>query len=571
MRVGYAGLLLAGLLSGTGEAQAQRRDAIKVAMRDGVTLVSDLWLPAPPGKYPAIVIRTPYGRGAGWLDARGVGEYFAAHGYGVVVQDVRGTGESGGTFAFLFQEINDGYDAIEWIAKQPWSNGRVATMGLSYFGASQWVTARTRPPHLVCMAPTAAGGMYFNELPYVGGAFGASWALNWLNRFGPNRVDPKTVDWGKVARHRPLRTMDSVMGRVMPIYRDFIDHSTMDDYWRKLQYFDEDFQEATLPTLTTTGWFDGNQPGALFYWRGMRKFSAARDRQYLLIGPWDHQQTWTGGGDKIGAFEWGKAGIVDYRPIQLAWFDYCLKGTTSTFAYPRARVFVTGSNAWHDFPDYPPAGSVAKSLYLRSGGRANTASGDGRLEWQPPQRETADRFTFDPRDPTPGPDEDAAMDLAPLQKRADILVYTSAPLSKPLTIIGQSKLELFAASDGFDTDFAAVLIDKFPDGRSIMVGPRVGMIRTRYRAGYNQELPLTPGRPTKLFIDLYDVAHTFLPGHRIQLQLASAAFPNVAPNQNTGTPVATDTVWRVARQMVIHETTFASRLLLPVFTPPPRP
>lgn len=570
MRVGVAGLLLAGLLSGRIEAQVQRRDAIKVAMRDGVSLISDLWLPAGAAKYPAIIIRTPYGRRAEWMDGKGVGEYFAARGYAVVVQDVRGTGESGGTFAFLFQEINDGYDAIEWIAKQPWSNGRVATMGLSYFGASQWVTARTRPPHLVCMAPTAAGGLYFNELPYVGGAFGANWALTWLNRFGPDRVDPKKVDWAKVARHRPLRTMDSVMGRVMPIYRSFLDHPTMDEYWRKLQYFDEDFAEATLPAMTITGWFDGNQPGALFYWRGMRKHSPARDRQFLLAGPWDHTQTWTGGGEKIGAFEWGKRGIVDYRPVQLAWFDYCLKGTATAFPYSRARIFVTGSNEWRDFPDYPPAASATKSLYLRSSGRANTSGGDGRLEWQPPQRETADRFTYDPRDPTPGPDEDGGSDLAPLQKRADVLVYTSAPLTRPVTIIGQSKLELFAASDGFDTDFAAVLIDRFPDGRSIMIGPKVGMIRTRYRAGYTQELPLVPGRPTKLFIDLYDAAHTFLPGHRIQLQLASAASPHFNPNQNTGNPVATDTVWRVARQMVIHEATFASRLLLPVFTPPPR-
>ena len=554
--------------AGTARAQVERKDAVKVGMRDGVTLVSDLWLPSVPGKHPTIIVRTPYGRRGEWMNGRGVGEYFAARGYAVVVQDVRGTGESGGTFAYLFQEINDGYDAIEWIARQPWSNGRVATMGLSYFGASQWVTARTRPPHLVCLAPTAAGGLYFNELPYVGGAFGADWALHWLNRFGPDRVDPGKVDWAQVARHRPLRTMDSVMGRVMPIYRDFLDHSTMDGYWRKLQYFDEDFAETTLPSLTITGWFDGNQPGALFYWRGMRKHSPARDRQYLLAGPWDHQQTWTGGGEKLGAFAWGKAGIVDYRPIQLAWFDYCLKGSTPTFAYPRARIFVTGSNEWRDLPDYPPAGSTVKSLYLRGNGRANTSAGDGRLEWQGPVRETADRYTFDPHDPAPGPDEDAGTDLRPLQTRADVLVYTSAALARPLTVIGQSKLELFAASDGFDTDFAAVLIDRFPDGRSIMIGPKIGMIRARYRTGYNQEVPLVPGRPTRLMIDLYDMAHTFLPGHRIQVQLSSAASPHFNPNQNTGNPVATDTVWRVAHQMILHEGTFASRLLLPVFTPP---
>ena len=308
-----------------------RRDAVVVPMRDGRKLIADLWLPAAPGKYPVITIRTPYGRRVGWMDAKGVGEFFAGRGYAVLVQDVRGTGDSEGTFGFLFQEIDDGYDTIEWSAAQPWANGKVASMGLSYFGASQWVTARHRPPHLVCMAPTAAGGLYFNELPYVGGAFGVTWALSWLNRFGPNRVDPKTIDWATLVKHRPLRTLDSVMGRTLPIYRDFLDHSTLDGYWQKLQYFDADFAASSLPTLTITGWFDGNQPGALFYWRGMRARSPAKDRQYLLIGPWDHQQTWTGGGEKIGAFEWGQAGVVDYRPIQLAWFDYCLKGSTQTF------------------------------------------------------------------------------------------------------------------------------------------------------------------------------------------------------------------------------------------------
>ncbi len=550
-------------------AQVQRRDAVQVPMRDGAKLAADLWLPAASGKYPVITIRTPYGRRADWLDAKGVGEYFATRGYAVLVQDVRGTGDSDGTFRFLFQEGNDGYDTIEWSAGQPWANGRVASMGVSYFGASQWVTARQRPPHLVCMAPTAAGGMYFNELPYVGGAFGVTWALQWLSQFGKHPVDPKTVDWAKLARHRPLRTLDSVMGRSLPIYRDFLDHSTLDDYWAKLQYFDEDFIQTNLPTLTITGWFDGNQPGALFYWRGMRAKSPAKDRQYLLVGPWNHQQAWTGGADKIGAFEWGKNGIVDYRPIQLAWFDYCLKGSASRFDFPRARVFVTGSNRWADLRDYPPPVGKPRALYLRSRGKANTVSGDGRLAWDPPGRETPDRYEYDPRNPAPSPEEGAGFDQRATHDRPDVLIYTSDRLQAGLTIIGQVKLDLYAASDGLDTDFTAKLIDVFPDGRSIMVGPKQAIFRARYRFGYQREVPLTPGRPTKLVLDLYDVAHTFLPGHRVRLELSSSAFPAFNPNQNTGNPVATDIEFRVARQMIFHDGQRASRLFLPVAPPPP--
>ena len=571
---GLVGALLALTLVATtaaepigAQSKVQRRDAVAVPMRDGTKLVADVWLPAAPGKYPVITIRTPYGRRADWIDAKGLGEYFAGRGYAVVVQDVRGTGDSEGSFGFLFQEIADGYDTIEWSAAEPWANGRVASMGLEYSGASQWVTARHKPPHLVCLAPTAAGGLSFNELPYVGGAFGVTWALSWLNRFGQDRIDPKALDWRKLANHRPLRTLDSAMGRTVPIYRDFLDHSTLDGYWQKLQYFDSDFAASTLPALTITGWFDGNQPGALFHWRGMRTKSPAKGRQYLVIGPWNQQQTWTGGAEKIGAFEWGTAGVVDYRPIHLAWFDYCLKGSTPTFDYPRARVFVTGSNQWADFTDYPPTRPRPRAMYLRSGGKANTAKGDGRLDWQPPGLEPPDRYRYDPKSPTPGPEPEAGFDQRATHGRNDVLIYTSPAMVRPLSVIGQVRLELYVASDAMDTDFTAKLIDVFPDGRSIMIGPKAAIFRARYRFGFDREVPLVPGKPTKIELDLYDVGHTFLPGHRVQLEVASAAYPQFNPNQNTGNPVATDTIFKVARQMILHEGQRASRLLLPVVGP----
>lgn len=549
------------------QAKFQYRGAVTVPMRDGTKLTSDLWLPAGTGKFPVITIRTPYGRRADWLDGKGIGEYFASRGYAVLVQDVRGTGDSEGTFAFLFQEASDGYDTIEWSAAQPWANGRIASMGASYSGAAQWITARQHPPHLVCMAPTAAGGLYFNELPYVGGAFGVSWALQWLNRFGKDRIDPTTIDWAKLLQHRPLRTLDSAMGRRLPIFRDFLDHSTLDSYWQKLQYFDADFAGNSLPTLTITGWFDGNQPGAMFYWRGMRTKSPARDRQYLLIGPWNHLQTWTGGAEKVGAFEWGKVGVVDYRPIHLAWFDYCLKGSSPNFDFPRARVFVTGTNEWAEFSDYPPKRPRPRALYLRSGGKANTSAGDGRLDWDPPGLEPADRYTYDPRNPTPGSETEGGFDQRATHGRQDVLLYTSAPLELPLSIIGRVRLELYVASDALDTDFTAKLMDVFPDGRSIMIGPKAAIFRARYRFGFGREVPLVPGKPTKLELELYDIGHTFLPGHRVRLEVASAAFPQFNPNQNTGNPVATDTVFIKARQMVLHEGQRASRLLLPVVGP----
>lgn len=541
----------------------ERRDVV-VPMRDGVRLAADLWLPKGGSKAPVITIRTPYGRRAAWMDGKGLAEYFSARGYAVLIQDVRGTGDSPGTFGFLFQEANDGFDTIEWAGKASWSSGRVASMGLSYFGASQWVTARAKPPHLVCMAPTAAGGMYFNELPYVGGAFGAIWAFGWLNQFGKDRVDPSALDWAKAAAHRPLRTLDSAMGRSLPLYREFIDHSTLDAYWAKLQYFDEDFAAIGLPTLTITGTFDGNQPGALFYWRGMRRFSPAKERQFLLMGPWNHGQTWSGGSEGIGAFSWDKSGAVDYRPVQLAWFDYCLKGSRASFDFPRARVFLTGSNRWVDLPQYPTA-ARAKALYLRSGGKANTGAGDGRLSWDPPGQEPPDRYLFDPRNPAPSPKEEAGFDQRATHSRTDVLVYRSESLRAAVSVVGPVKLDLYFATDALDTDFTAKLLDIFPDGRAVMVGAKQAIFRARYRYGFDREVPLVPGKPTKVVLDLYDVAHTFVAGHRLALEVSSSAFPAFPPNQGTGSPVATDTVFKKARQLIFHEGQRASRLWLPLF------
>jgi putative CocE/NonD family hydrolase len=203
-------------------------------------------------------------------------------------------------------------------------------------------------------------------------------------------------------------------------------------------------------------------------------------------------------------------------------------------------------------------------MYLRSGGNANTALGDGRLDWRPPGLEPPDAYTYDPRHPTPGPTEQGGFDQRATHGRKDVLVYTSGVLDRPLNVLGRVKLELYMATDALDTDFTAKLIDVFPDGRSIMIGPRTAIFRARYRYGFDREVPLIPGKPTKLELDLYDVGHTFLPGHRVQLEVASAAFPEFYPNQNTGHPVATDTIFRVARQLVLHQGQRASRLLLPV-------
>jgi len=551
--------------------QGTQRYGVPMKARDGVTLVSDIWMPADTGRWPAVLVRLPYQKTFfGGMLARH-GRIFASRGYVYVVQDVRGRGDSGGEFDFFFQEGKDGYDAVEWIARQPWSNGRVCMMGVSYLGTVQWLAAREKPPHLVCIVPTAAGGNWGDELPWQGGAFMQQFALTWLNDVSGQAsqgANTEGTDWSRVYGHRPLLTADSVLGRRMRLYREWIEHPTLDAYWKRILFSAADFEALDIPALTVTGLWDGDQPGALFYWRGMQAHSPARDRQWLILGPWNHVQTYVGGKERIGAMPLGPGSNIDNLAEHLAFYDAFLKNNGTGYTRPRARVFVTGSNRWREFPAYPVPGTESRKLYFHSGGQANTRNGNGTLTWTAPGDEPADRFTYDPADPVkvgeadlegPGDGTRASDD------RQDVLVYLSAPLTEPLDVIGKVTVNLIASSDGPDTDFTACLVDVGPDGQMFRLGPHpVGMRRARFRKGLDREIFLTPGVADTMPVNLFDIAHTFLPGHRIRIEVSSSAAPHFAPNSNTGNPIATDTQSRVARQTVYHDALRWSHVLLPV-------
>lgn len=577
MRIFTLGLLLLSISSQTQAQSAfQVQFGVKTPMRDGVTLSSDIWLPKESGRYPAILVRTPYIKASG--DVANLvtprAKFYVEHGYAFVIQDTRGRGDSDGEFNFFFTEGHDGYDTIEWMASQSWSNGKVGMLGVSYPGVVQWLAAREHPPHLVCIAPTAAAGRWLDELPYQGGAFELEWGINWLNAVsGRSNQGPNTsgLDMANILKHRPLLTADEAFGRHMELYRQFLEHGTLDEYWKRIQFTPDDFQKLAIPALTTTGWFDAGQPGALFYWRNMREWSPARDNQYLLIGPWTHVQTFAGGDKKLGAFEFSEDSVYDLRALDLAFFDHFLKGTASKFDFPHARIYVTGSNRWRDLQEYPPSAAKVRALYLHSAGKANTLAGNGRLSWTAPNNEPPDRYTYTPDNPVPSAqDEDRGIDQRDSERRDDVLVYTSDQLQSPVEVIGHIVVHLFAASDARDTDFTARLLDVYPDGRALQLGQSLegGIIRARYRHGLEHTELLTPGKIEHYQIELHDIAHTFLPGHRIQVDISSSYAPMFAPNSNTGNPVATDSESRPAKQLVFHNHAAASYIALPVMPSP---
>ncbi len=547
----------------------------RIPMRDSVHLSADIWLPAAAARYPSILIRTPYLKSmtVGNFSLAKLAQFYAGHGYVVVIQDVRGRGDSEGEFNFFFADAHDGYDTIEWMAAQPWSNGKVGMIGVSYLGTVQWLAAREHPPHLVCIVPTAPAGRYLNELPYQGGAFMLQWAISWLNGTsghidqGPNADG---LDMKAILNHRPLLDIGEVFGRRMPLYREFLEHDTMDGYWNRIQFSTDDFKKLDIPALTITGWFDADQPGALFYWRNMRAYSPAKDNQYLLAGPWTHEQTFLGGEQRLGDFEFSGDSIYDLKALHIAFFDHFLKGSAPKFEFPRAHIYVTGSNKWVDETEYPPAAAQTRSLYLRSGGKANTLGGDGTLSWTAPADEPQDHYTYYPENPvTQAQGEDRGADQRYIERRDDVLVYTSDALTQPVEVIGKIFVHLFAASDGRDTDFTARLLDVYPDGRALNLGPEdIYILRGRFRNGSEQAELLTPGKTEHYAIELYDMAHTFLAGHKIRLEISSSYAPFFNPNSNTGNPVATDTESRPAKQTIFHDRAAASYVALPVMPNP---
>lgn len=541
---------------------------VHIRMRDGAELSADVWLPAAEGRYPVLLMRTPYLKTMPEANFPEWGSYFARHGYAFVVQDVRGRGDSDGEFNFFFQETHDGYDSVEGLAAQPWANGRVGMIGVSYWGTAQWLAARARPPHLVCIAPTSPAGEFLNELPSVGGAFLMMWALGWFNETaGRISQSPnlRSVDWEQVYAHRPLLTMDEALGRKMRLYREMLEHDTMDDYWRRIQLTREDFERIDLPVLNVTGLFDGDQTGALFYWNGLRQYGRTPvESRFLVIGPWNHLQSFMGGADSMGQMSLSKDAVIDNKALHRAFFDRYLRESSPDFDQPRVRIYLTGANEWRSYDEFPLSTAVPKRLFLSSGGKANTAQGDGTLGTQAPVDAPADRYLFDPKAPVPFDWQGAGNDRREIQQRSDVLVYTSAPLDRTLEAVGDVHVELFAASDALDTDFTALISDVQPDGRALLLGQKpVGIVRARYRDGSGTKL-LTPGKVERYAIQLGTLAHAFLPGHRIRVEISSSAYPLFNPNQNTGNPIATDTQWRTARQAIFHDVAHPSALILSV-------
>ena len=548
---------------------------VKVPMRDGVRLSADIYIPEEEGSFPSILWRTPYdnSRSMGHYSPYDIAKFFTSHGYAFVIQDVRGRCDSEGDWYPFFNEGPDGYDTVEWIAEQPWSDGRVGMMGGSYAGWIQWAAARLRPPHLKTLVSTAAGGYWMREFPFVNGV-PTLWILAWLHLSGGRTLQSELtsiVDWSKVFYHLPLSTMDEALGRTNTVWREWISHPNLDDFWRRVLLSPEDFERIDLPVLHITGWYDGDQPGALFFYEGMVNHSPARREQYILIGPWDHGGTRTPK-RVLGGVDFSPAALLDMNKVHLDWFDRWLKEVDSpASSWKHTRVFIMGDNRWVDEEDYwPPRGGWLTEYYLHSGGRANTLRGDGKLSSEPPGEEATDSYLYDPSDPVVsvmdldlyGGKVETPLDDRFILRRDDVLVYTGDPLGEAVLVAGRPEAHLYASSDCRDTDWFAILSDVYPEGKSITVG--TGMLRARYRNSLEKPELMAPNEIYLFKIELSSTCISIKPKHRIRLSITSSNFPRFARNLNTGNDPYDDTQIKKANNKIYHNKIYPSKLVLPI-------
>ena len=585
---------------------------VMVPMRDGVRLAADIYLPARngqavAGKWPTILMRTPYGK-----QSEGDGRYFAAHGYAVVFQDTRGRFRSEGVWHMLTDDGRDGVDTCAWIAKQPWSNAQVGTIGSSYVGGTQHAIALERAPELATAIPIDAMSNLGHASMRNGGAFELRF-WNWIYSItGPNGSrqarDPATAAMLKemmtnrrwYLMNLPLRRGTTPL-KFIPEYEDWLvgglSHGANDDFWKQNDILDYPEQYKDIPLYLIGGWYDS--------WGGntAANFAALNHRLkgpvYLIMGPWIHDGQ---GNYQHGQVTFGRsAAIADVLAWHLEWYDHWLKGIDNSvgkrapFA-TRVRIFVMGSGDgpktadgrlnhggfWRDEEEWPLARAKSTSFYLQPHGKLSRQLA--------PENGGGTSFQFDPAKPVPtiggnissgggillqgawdqrgGPHVWNDPDPIPLSARNDILVFQTAPLAEDVEVTGPMQVKLWISSSAVDTDFTAKLIDVYPASSDYPAGFDLniadGIRRARFRESLKSEKLMTPGEVYPLTIQLYPTSNIFKRGHRMRVDVSSSNFPRFDINPNTGEPLNDNRQTKIAVNTVYHDASRPSQIVLPI-------
>jgi len=562
---------------------------VAMKTRDGVTLRADVYSPTGDGPFPVLLVRTPYNKdGFATFGPKGV-----HHGFMVVAQDVRGRYQSEGEWYPFKHETDDGYDAVEWAAALPHSNGKVGMFSGSYVGATQMLAAIGHPPHLAGICPIVTASNYHENWTYQGGAFEQWFNESWTSSLAQNTAfrqhDTRDLTPASNAligdsvlplRDYPLFNLGdakedaALTAQLAPYFLDWLAHPTYDDYWRKWS-IEESFPNIQVPALTIAAWYDIFLEGSLRNYIGLREHagnSAARANQRLVVAIGGH----SGWGRKVGEVDFGPDAPFDENEMVLEWYDYLFLGKQNQFAdaaHP-VKVFVMGKNEWRSLSAWPPPEAKPKRYFLQASGNANGSSGSGLLytDWGTLFRsESPDHFTYDPANPVPtvgGPLCCDAKHLPPgprdqreVEGRPDVLNYSTPPLEQDLNVTGPVTLQLYASSTAVDTDFTAKLVDVSPDGFARNVTE--GILRASCRDSNTTPKPIVPGKIYKLTIDMAATSNVFLKGHKIRLEISSSNFPRFDRNLNTGKSAAESADFVKAIQTIYHDGAHRTALILP--------
>jgi hypothetical protein len=561
--------------------------------RDGKRLYADIYQPRGEAEFPTLLRRTPYGRTQNDLaEPFNEAHYYASHGYLVVVQDTRGRHGSEGVWHPFVYEAQDGYDAVEWAASLPRSNGRVGMFGQSYGAIAQYLAASQRPPHLVTAIPVSAYLGAFENYWYNHGALELSWTLSYfmnmatdvLTKLGDRerladleamksdpdvRFAPLTDD---ALRHLPLEDWVDRFGPGAPFLADILHHDKEDAYWWAVD-LRRQLHNIDVPILHVGSWYDianGDTPQYFLGIRDRAMSASVRENQALFMGPWAHLLPYsqpTSGG--TGDIDFGPEAAFPLLEMQLEWFHHYVRDGGTSLPRPPVTLFVMGENTWRQEDEWPLERAQATSWYLRSNGDANGAGDGGFLDRDPSgPEEMPDTYVYDPEDPVPSAGGrhvgGGVRDQRSKATRQDVLHYTSAPLAESLEITGPLQLELHASTDALDTDFIAILCDVHPDG--FVQNLAEGLVRGRFRDSYDEPTLLVPGEVYPFVIALGNISHVLKAGHALRLLVTSSDFPRWDRNTNTGDRPATATHTRPAQQTILHDQAHPSRLVLPMLT-----
>lgn len=542
---------------------------VRVPMRDGVTLSADIYFPHASGPAPVILHRTPYNNNDRLHLAEAA--FFNAAGYVYVAQDCRGKFDSDGAWFPYRHEAADGDDTLTWCGTRPWSTGAIGMVGSSYAATAQWYAAASGNAHLKCIQPSVAfSDLFFDHGLRRDGVL-QPYFCHWLvGMAGRTMFDIDKAARDAALRQVPLIDFDRRLGFDLDYWRDFATHDAYDEFWRPFSLRHR-YPEMDVPSLGVASWHSPFElRGSIEHFLGMSgraKTPEARRRQRLIIGPWTH---FVNASERAGGRRFGKQSIIDLPTLQLRWFARWLKGEQNGVDQEApVKVFVMGADKWRDAPTWPPPDIVATPFYLHSRGAANTVGGDGTLDRHAPvAEEPVDRYRYDPEHPVTfelsdlAPDEQLYADRRAMERRADVLVYTTAPLTADLEITGPVVATLWAATSAVDTDFVVTLLDVAADGHARPL--TWGIVRGRYLRGHETPTLLEPHRVHEWPVDLWATAHVFKAGHAIRVEITSSLFPFFGRNHNTGKPPAEDDTFVVAAQSVHHAPTRPSRVTLPV-------